>query len=37
MRAFHHKTNVWYFTIGLPAFFVLHVCLVVVAHGAGLI
>lgn len=37
MRAFNHKTHVWYFSIGLPAFFLMHLCLVLVMHSADLI
>lgn len=37
MRAFNHKTHVWYFSIGLPAFFLMHVCLVIAMRSVGLI
>lgn len=37
MRAFNHKTHVWYFSIGLPAFFLMHLCLMLVIRSANLI
>ncbi|MBM6999917.1 DUF1294 domain-containing protein [bacterium] len=39
-RLFHHKTNretKWYFRVGMPAFVVLHLALLVYCHLAGLV
>lgn len=37
MRVAHHKTSKWYFTVGLPAFIVLHAVLFFFAHSAGIV
>jgi uncharacterized membrane protein YsdA (DUF1294 family) len=37
MRLMRHKIRTWYFTVGLPAFLVLHIALLAYAHLAGVL